>query len=115
MSTNQVFGSALRQPWALMIYGSNAQVGRRPASSVVYLTDDEGDHYLGGEVAYYRKRMAPAARWYYRYQKAKRIPKDQVLHRFPSDNKGYFGGPSSTEIARARRALPVTALTDVRQ
>jgi hypothetical protein len=105
--TDQTFGSALTHPWALMIFGSNAPEGRRPGTSVVYLTDDEGDHYLGGEVHYSRRY----GRWLYRYLHAKRIPKDKVLHVFPLTTKNAYGGPPLAMIARARAALPITRTT----
>jgi hypothetical protein len=111
----QTFGSALRCPWALVRFGSNSPVGRRPGTSVAYLTDDEGDHYLGGLVEFYRKRntLSPGGswntpRWWYRYKHAKRIPKSDVLHIFPLDDKSPLGGPLKAEIRRARLALPVT-------
>jgi len=104
----QFFGSSLRQPWALVVFGSNAPYGKRPATSVAYLTDDEGEYYLGGLVEFRRDRSDVCSTWHFRYKNAKRIDKADVLHRFGSTNKGKFGGPHKTEIARARRALPVT-------
>jgi hypothetical protein len=117
--TNQVFGSALRQPWALVVFGSNAPTGKRPATTVAYLTDDEGTHYLGGLVEHYRRSARhvkgvliagdPSARWHYRFRYNKRIPKEDVLHIFLSTIKNAWGGPSMSQIRAARKALPVTA------
>jgi hypothetical protein len=107
-TSDQIFGSALAHPWALMIYGSNAPIGRRPGTSVVYLTDDEGDHYLGGEVHFSRRY----GRWLYRYLHAKRISKDKVLHIFPVTTKSPHGGPWPAMIARARAALPKRTADD---
>jgi hypothetical protein len=118
----QTFGSALRQPWALARIGSNCPPGRRPATEIVYLTDDEGDWYLGGTVSFYRARgrlvrtetgfkrtgeeLTP--RWHYSYKRAKRIAKADVLHIFPSTDKSTYGGPLIAEVRRARKALPIT-------
>jgi hypothetical protein len=108
MSTRQTFGSALKRPWALVRIGCNCPIGRRPATEVVYLTDDEGDHYLGGVVSFYRGKDEPAKRWHYSYKSAKRIPKSDVLHIFPHSTKSPWGGPDEVDVRRARKALPVT-------
>jgi len=100
--SDQTFGSALLCPWALVLYGSNAPVGRRPGTSIAYLTDDESDHFLGGEV-FYSKRDR---RWFYRYKHAKKFGKDKVLHIFPITTKNAQGGPPSAMIARAKSQLP---------
>jgi hypothetical protein len=101
--TRQTFGSALLRPWALVKFGSNQPNGRRPGTSVAYLTDDEGDHYLGGYVEFGRDRC-----WHYRYQHAKRIPKSDVLHIFWTMSKSSYGGPRPAELISARKAVPVT-------
>jgi hypothetical protein len=100
--SDQTFGSALLCPWALVQFGSNAPVGRRPGTTIVYLTDDEGDHFLGGAV-WYSKRDR---RWLYRFKHAKRYPKPEILYFFPLTTKNAHGGPSPAMIARARAALP---------
>jgi hypothetical protein len=99
--SGQIFGSALRYPWALVKHGSNQPNGRRPGSSVAYLTDDEGDHYLGGFVWYERRR----GQWFYRYAHARKLPKSDVLHIFPN-GKSRTDGPSAAQIALAKRAVP---------
>jgi hypothetical protein len=106
--TRQTFGSALACPWALVIFGSNAPNGRRPATTVAFLTDDEGDHYLGGLVEHYRDTNEPSARWHYRYRHAKRIPKEEVLHIFNVASKSPWGGPSKQAISKAKKAIPIT-------
>jgi hypothetical protein len=108
MSERQIFGSSLRRPWALVRFGSNSPVGRRPATTIAYLTDDEGSHYLGGLVEFYRRRDEPTFRFHFRYQNPKRIPKGDVLHIFAIENKSCHYGPSKAEIRRAREALPIT-------
>lgn len=105
MTIRQTFGSALTFPWALVKFGSNQPNGRRPGTTVAYLTDDEGDHYLGGYVEYGRDRC-----WHYRYQRAKRIPKTDVLHIFNRIMKTSYGGPTPKEIRVARKAVPITEL-----
>ena len=126
-TTPQTFGSALKTPWALVVFGSNAPIGKRPGTTVAYLTDDEGDHYLGGLVGFYRKRATlklvdgryvttdpgdPRACWHYRYQHARRIPKSELLHVFPHTDKSKWGGPTEADVRRARKALPVTTGDD---
>jgi hypothetical protein len=106
--SKQIFGSALRQPWGLMVHSSTAPEGRRPATSVVYLTDDEGDYYLGGEVMHWRSLGDTRARWHYRYKHAKHIPKTAVLHVFASMSKSPYKGPTPTEIRQVKKTLPVT-------
>jgi hypothetical protein len=113
VGTRQTFGSALQRPWALARIGCNCPIGRRPATEVVYLTDDEGNHYLGGVVSFYRGKDEPAKRWHYSYTNAKRILKSDVLHVFPHTNKSKWGGPTEAEVKRARKALPITAEADV--
>lgn len=127
MADRQIFGSSLKRPWALVVFGSNAPIGKRPGTSVYFLTDDCGDHYLGGAVEYYAKRaklklvdgryvtvqQAEPARWHYRYTHAKRIPKSDVLHIFAIENKSPFVGPSKDWIRRARKALPITAAESI--
>lgn len=122
MTTRQTFGSALQQPWALVRIGSNCPVGRRPATQMVYLTDDEGDHYLGGVVDFYHARghlvrtendwerigSEPLPRWHFSHMHAKRIRKSDVLHIFRSTDKSMHGGPTDTDIRRVRKALPIT-------
>jgi hypothetical protein len=114
--SKQTFGSALKQPWALARHGANQAPGRRPGTSIVYLTDDEGDSYLGGYVwfgrssrvdvdGYHRDRY-PC--WHYRYKHQRRIAKAEVLHIFRSTDKSKFGGPTPGEIRTVKKALPVT-------
>jgi hypothetical protein len=110
MTTPQTFGSALQRPWVLVVFGSDQPNGRRPSTSVAYLTDDEGTCYLGGLVEFYRSREETTARWHYRYKHAKRIPKDEVLHIFPVTDKSKWGGPTLKEVRRARKAIPKTEL-----
>lgn len=107
--TGQTFGSALERPWALVKFGSNQPNGRRPGTSVAYLTDDEGDHYFGGFVEYRRSvDHASYKCWHYRYRHSKEIPKSNVLHIFNSTNKSKFGGPGPKEISEAKKAVPIT-------
>lgn len=108
MSDKQIFGSPLRRPWALVKFGSNAVPRKRPCTTIAFLTDDEGDHYLGGLVEFYRGRDDPTHRWHFRYKHAKLIPKADVLHIFALETKNPFIGPSKEMVRRARKALPVT-------
>lgn len=125
MITRQTFGSALQQPWAMVRIGCNCPVGRRPATQIVYLTDDEGDHYLGGVVNFHHNRGRlvwvergwwervggePQARWHFSYARARRFPKSDVVHIFRSTDKSMHGGPTGTDIRRVRKALPITTV-----
>ena len=110
--TEQTFGSALRHPWALVTYGYPVP-GRRRPTRVAYLTDDEKTHYLGGVVEFFRGKDEPRPRWHYLYKRAKRIPYSDVLYRFPITDKSKWGGPSTREIRRAKKALPVTPAEQV--
>jgi len=107
--TGQTFGSALPHPWALVKFGSNQPNGRRPGTTVAYLTDIENaTHFLGGLVEHYRARDEPYARWHYRYKKAKLIPKTDVLYIFGHTDKSPHHGPSDADVRRARKTIPKT-------
>lgn len=126
----QIFGSALERPWALVCWGG-FQPGQRPRATVVYLTDDCGDHYEGGLVEFYRKRATLKAvrdlsgkiirydtkepgdtcqRWHFRFKRSKTIRKSEVLHIFPNW-KSRDAGPSQAQVKAAKRALSKTEAT----
>jgi len=108
--THQFFGSSLRQPWALAQFGSNQPNGRRPGTSVVYLTDQDGEFYLGGYVEFFRLRGEGFSRWHFRYKKAKRIAKSEIFSFFPNTGKGTSDGPTLAQVRAAKKQVPVTPL-----
>jgi hypothetical protein len=124
----QHFGSALVCPWALVMWNAGSSAGRRPATTVAYITDDCGDHYLGGLVEFYRKRSTVKAvrdeagkivrydtategdgmpLWHFRFTRERRILKGNVVSFFPN-GKSRQDGPTKAQIAAAKRAVPKT-------
>lgn len=101
----QIFGSSLRQPWALVKHGDKDTPGKRPGTSVVYLTDRDGeDFYLGGFVEFYRARNEPFARWHYRYKAARRFAAHDIVALFPNP-KSRDAGPAQSQVRAVKRKL----------
>lgn len=100
----QIFGSSLRQPWALVKRGDKDTPGKRPGTSVAYLTDRDGDDYLGGYVEHYRARNEAFARWHYRFKAARRFAAHDVVALFPNP-KSRGAGPTERQVRAAKRKL----------
>lgn len=121
----QIFGSALARPWALVKWGGNQPNGRRPGTTVAYLTDPIKDAdgiitgYDGGLVEFYRKAAyhtgplnarvlvpgEPYASWHFRYQRPRRFDLDAICSWFPC-GKSRDAGPSESMIRAAKRLVP---------
>jgi len=129
--SKQVFGSALARPWALVKWGGNQPNGRRPSTTVAYLTDPiKGEEHItgyeGGLVEFYRKRARlkavrdennkflrydtiepedPSARWHFRYQKPRTFTLDDICEFFPC-GKSRDAGPSESMVRAAKKRVP---------
>jgi hypothetical protein len=123
--SKQTFGSALSRPWALVKWGGNQPNGRRPSTTVAYLTDPikDGDGtitgYEGGLVEFYRRgayhtgpRTArvlvppePFACWHFRYQRPRTFAASDVCEFFPC-GKSRDAGPAESMIRAAKKRVP---------
>lgn len=109
--TKQVFGSALVRPWALVKWGGNQPNGRRPSTTVAYITDPIRDAggaivgYEGGLVEFYRDKADTWARWHFRYQRPRRFAIDDICAWFPC-GKPRDLGPSQTMVKAAKKLVP---------
>lgn len=116
----QIFGSALKQPWALVKWGGDQPNGRRPSTAVAYLTDpiknDAGEivGYEGGLVEYCRYRITTAAgryewesmQWHFRYRRPREFSVSDICEFFPN-SKSREDGPVQAQIRAAKRRVPV--------
>lgn len=108
----QIFGSSLARPWVLVKWNDGHGVaGQRPKTCIAYLSDDCGDHFLGGLVGHYReyltkeKRHEPLAQWHFRFKRPRQFPRADIIYIFNLD-KSRSSGPSTAAVRRAKRALP---------
>lgn len=108
----QIFGSALPRPWALVKWGGNQPNGRRPSTTVAYLTDAIKDEtgavtgYDGGLVEFYRRKPDPVPLWHFRYSRPRAFALDDVCEFF-NCHKSRNDGPMAGEIKAAKKRVPV--------
>lgn len=109
--SKQIFGSALTRPWALVKWGGDQPNGRRPSTTVAYLTDPIKDEagtvvgYDGGLVEHYRPRSEPRAGWHFRYKRPRKFSAADICC-FLSAGKARDPGPTQWEIKQAKKAVP---------
>lgn len=116
--TKQIFGSSLSRPWALVKWGGNQPNGRRPSTTVAYLTDpiknEAGEiaGYEGGIVEFYRKKPDPFAQWHFRYTRPRKFLLGDVCEFFMGCGKGRSQGPPQSEVRIVKQRVPPNPMED---